>query len=122
MVLTNGFTYQTWSLGLGNYYQPTNSAFTNAGSRTADLAGLYHYCTTTNQVKETNSVVDIGLHYVALDAYGNPQDFDGDGIYDFLEDLNGNGSVDSGETDWKSVSDMGLRVQITNPKSNSNLP
>jgi hypothetical protein len=88
---------------LGKYYYPTNgtnlNVLINAGSRTADLAALYHYTSSTNQVKETNSTVNIGFHYVASDSSGTPNDSDGDGLADYLEDLNGNGSLDSGETD-----------------------
>jgi hypothetical protein len=98
--------YQTGPLGA--FYYPTNGAsggltnLINAGSRTADLAGLYHFTTSIGLAKETNSIVDIGYHYVATDANGNPLDFDGDGIPDYLEDYNGNGAFDSGETDWKT--------------------
>ena len=53
---------------------------------------------------------------------GRPWDTDGDGLADYLEDSNGNGAVDSGETDWQSASDLGLKVWITEPKSNSNIP
>jgi hypothetical protein len=117
IVLTNTFV---WLSGpLGNFYQPTN--FVNRGSRNADLAGLYHFTTQTNQVKETNSVVDLGYHYVAT-ANGVPIDTDGDGTPDYLEDANGNGTVDSGETDWQNASDLGLKVIITRPKSNSTIP
>ena len=55
---------------------------------------------------EGTSTVDIGYHYVATDAYGNPLDTDGDGIPDYIEDANGNGTVDSGETDWQSATDL----------------
>ena len=68
-------------------------------ARTADLAGLYHYTMYTSQVKELNSYVDIGFHYVSLSGT-TPQDSDGDGIPDYLEDRNGNNVVDSGETSW----------------------
>src|SRR5262249_5218113 len=54
---------------LGAYYSPTSdgmlSLLGNAGSRGAALAGLFHYTTSTNQVKEASSMVDIGFHYVA---------------------------------------------------------
>src|SRR5206468_1009630 len=58
-----------WQVGpLGNYYLPTNSALINAGSRNATNAGLYHSTVRVDQTKETNSVVDIGFHYLALTA------------------------------------------------------
>ena len=113
---------------LGSFYYPTNGTsnsltnLINTGSRLASAAGLFHYLTTTNQVREGSSTVDIGFHYVALDEAGQPVDSDGDGIPDYLEDANGNGSVDDGETDWDDAEDLGLRVFITEPKNNSNLP
>jgi hypothetical protein len=91
---------------LGPYYYPTNAAtntltgLLDAGSRTANLAGLYHHTLRADLARESNSVVDIGFHYPATDASGNPIDTDGDGIADVVEDANGNGSVDSDETDW----------------------
>jgi hypothetical protein len=85
---------------LGKYYQPTNSSLINAGSRNGDAAGLYHFTTTTNQVKETNYLVDIGLHYVATDVNGTPLDSDTDGVPDYGEDRNGNGTHDVGEINW----------------------
>jgi hypothetical protein len=123
IILTNT-DYQVGPLGA--YYYPTNggqlSTLINAGSSPANDIGLYHFTCTTNQVKETNSTVDIGLHWIAVDANGNPKDSDGDGIPDYLEDANGSGSVDSGETDWQNGSDLGLKVWITQPKNNSNIP
>jgi hypothetical protein len=112
-----------WQTGpLGNFYLPWYSALIDHGSRTADQAGLYHFTTQTDQTKEANSTVDIGYHYVALDGYGNPIDTDGDGTPDYIEDANGNGAVDSGETDWQSATDLGLKVVITRPKNNSVIP
>ena len=93
---------------LGNYYYPTSGGSTsltnliNTGSRTAPNAGLYHYTTTTNQTKEAASQVDIGFHYVALNGSNQPADTDGDGLPDYLEDRNGNGTFDTGETDWQT--------------------
>jgi hypothetical protein len=63
--------YQTGPLG--RFYYPAaggGSSLTNlvnAGSRNAANAGLYHFTTTVAHGKETNSIVDIGFHYVALE-------------------------------------------------------
>ena len=133
-VLTGGTTnktglvaaYQTGSLG--GYYFPTNGSSTsltnllNTGSRAASAAGLYHYTTTTNNMKEASSTVDIGFHYVAVNTSGQAIDTDGDGFSDYYEDRDGDGTVDSGETNWNSATDFGLKVWITQPKNNSNLP
>jgi hypothetical protein len=101
--LTNALAFQTGPLG--TFYQPTTSPLIDKGSTNANLVGLYHYTVITNlvnglEIKETNSIVDIGYHYVAVDSNGNPIDTDGDGIVDYLEDANGNGLVDNGETSW----------------------
>ena len=98
VIVANGYNWQSgW---LGNFYLPTNSSLINTGSVTADIIGLYHFTMQTNQVKETNSIVDIGYHYVALNSSGNPIDSNNDSIPDYLEDANGNGLVDAGETNW----------------------
>jgi hypothetical protein len=93
-----------WQIGpLGNYYQSTNTLLKDKGSRTADLAGLYHFTTQTNQIRETNSIVDISYHYVALNSSGFPDDVDGDTLPDYLEDSNGDGTFDTGDlSDWKN--------------------
>jgi hypothetical protein len=109
------FNWQTsW---LGRFYQPTNSPLIHAGSTTADQAGLYHFTVTTNQVIESTNTVSIGYHYVATNGSGNPLDKDSDGVPDYLEDANGNGLVDDGETNWTNydsanglVSPNGLQV------------
>lgn len=124
---TKNIPYADYQTGpLGSFYYPTSGTnlytLVGAGSRNADAAGLYHFTTTTNQVKETNSTVDIGFHYVAVNSSGQPIDTDGDGAADYAEDLTGNGSVNSGETDWSNASDWGLRVLITRPRSGSQMP
>ncbi len=98
VIVATDFTFQ--SSWLGNYYQPTNSPLIDAGSRNATNAGLFHYTTQTNQVKEGITPVDIGYHYVAVDATGKPVDSNGDGIPDYLADKNGNGVKDPGESPW----------------------
>jgi len=94
-----------WETGpLGNYYQPTNSAFLTNGSIAANLVGLYHYTVLTNQVKETNNTVSRGYHYVAIDLNtGQPYDYDGDSFEDYLEDTNGDGTYGAGDlSDWET--------------------
>jgi hypothetical protein len=116
--------YQTGPLGA--FYYPTNgtslASLIDMGSRNATNAGLYQYTTTTNQVKETNSPVDIGLHFISLNGSSQPNDADGDGVPDYLEDTNGDGAVNSGETDWQSANDLGLRVIITKPRNGTIVP
>ena len=89
---------------LGRYYYPTDggnlSSLIDAGNTTADAAGLYHYTTQTDQTKEGTSQVDIGWHFVALDGSGNPVDTDGDLVFDYLEDANGNGNGIDDPTSW----------------------
>jgi len=95
----------------GELYCAANSstyyAFRNAGSRTYAEAGLAHYTTRLDQVKEmdeTSEVVNIGLHYVATAGPNSsmPKDTDGDEIRDYVEDANGNWQCDAGETDWQN--------------------
>ena len=113
LALTN-LTFLTGPLG--NYYQPTNSPLVNTGSTTANVLGLYHYTVTTNlvaglQIKETNSVVDIGLHYVAVDSTGHPLDADGDGLPDYFENTAGNGVYTAGDlSDWQHADTDGDRI------------
>ena len=106
-ILTNTLAYQTGPLG--NYYYPTNGVsggltnLFNTGSTWATNVGLYHYTTTTNQVIEGSTMLDIGYHYVAVDVNGNPLDTDDDGIPDYLEDTNGNGVYDAGDlSNWQA--------------------
>jgi hypothetical protein len=123
-ILLSSFTYAVGPLG--HFYQNATNLI-NKGSTTANLNGLYHYTVITNlisglQIKETNSLVDIGYHYVAVDEGGTPLDYDGDGIPNYIEDFDGDDVVDSGETDWRDPDDMGLRVWITRPKGSSIIP
>lgn len=102
----NNFNFE--SSWFGDFYLPTNSPLINAGNTTANLVGLYHFTTQTNQTVEGDSVVDIGYHYVATDQYGDPLDSNGDGMPDYLEDANGDGIFDVGDLgDWQ-ISPYGL--------------
>jgi hypothetical protein len=120
IVLSSAFAWQSGPLG--DFYHPTNSVLIDEGDVGADVQGLYHFTTLTNQTKETTSTVDIGYHYVAVDSNGKPLDYDTDGVPDYLEDGNGNGIVNSGETDWQGTNDPGLKVFITRPRDGSTVP
>jgi len=74
---------------LGNFYQSAGNPLINAGSTNASQLGLYDYTVLTNlvsglEIKETNSIVDIGYHYVALDTNGIPIDTYSNGIPDYF--------------------------------------
>ncbi|MBI3756408.1 MAG: hypothetical protein HY267_00375, partial [Deltaproteobacteria bacterium] len=101
---SNQVTTITFLAGaLGNYYLPTNSVLVDKGSVTnASTVGFSFFTTDTNQVRETTTRLDIGFHSVATASATSavPLDTDGDGIPDYMEDANGNGTVDTGETDF----------------------
>ena len=99
--------YQAGPLGT-NYYPTSGSGLyqlVNAGSRSASAAGLYHHTVRVDQAKEAAvfAHVAIGYHYMALDTSGQPQDTDKDGLADYVEDRNGNGVQDSGETSFNNA-------------------
>lgn len=115
---------------LGPYYYPTSGATNSLASlinaetnRTPASVGLYHFTTvTTTGSKEAATALDIGFHYVGVNASGAPLDDDGDGLPNYLEDLNGNGTTQSGETKWNVAGDPGLSVWITRPINGQPLP
>jgi len=117
-ITVTSFNWQpSW---FGNYYLPSNSPLINQGTPTANLLGLYHFTTQTSQAIEGNSSVDIGYHYVATDANGNPLDTNGDGIPDYLEDTNGDGIFDAGDlADWQYSVSNPYSLQFTNGLHNS---
>jgi hypothetical protein len=125
VILSNSPVFQVGALGQYYYpasFSPTNLTLIHTGSQSAPAAGLYHYTVTTNNAIEGTNTVSIGFHYVAVGSNGWPLDTNGDGIPDYLEDVNGNGLVDSGEINWLVAGDLGLTVIITQPMNNSTIP
>ncbi len=51
-----------------------------------------------------------------------PLNSDGDAWPDYLEDFDGDGVLDSGETKTNDATDSGLKVLITRPKNGSQIP
>jgi hypothetical protein len=102
------WTNITWLGGpLGGYYQATNSPLLTNGSTYATNLGLYHYTVMTNEAVEGTNIVSRGYHYVALGTNGLPLDTSGDGVPDYLADLNGNNSGGTGS--WTNyISPNGL--------------
>jgi hypothetical protein len=112
VLVTNGFDWQSGPFG-GDFYLPSDSPLIYAGSTNANRLGLYHFTTTTNlvngqEVPDGTNIVTIGYHYVATDANGNPLDSNGDEIPDYIEDANGDGLVDDGESPWYYTVASGL--------------
>jgi hypothetical protein len=118
-----------WFGVLGTYYYPTSgtnlASLIDTGSRSPANATLYHYtvkaATGTKEGTDAVQTVDIGFHYFGVDASGQPNDCDGDGLPDCLEDRNGNGNVDTGETDWQTSENGTTGVpglQVFNPLAN----
>jgi hypothetical protein len=98
VLATNTVNFQTGPLG--SFYLPSASGYIDKGSVTnAGFVGLWHFTTQIDQSKDAATRLDLGFHYVAVDAANQPLDSDTEGIPDYLEDANGNGAVDSGETD-----------------------
>ncbi len=92
-IYTNLAVWPSW-----RFYQ-VSTDLVDKGSRNATNAGLYHLTTQISQAKETNSVVDIGFHYVAT-VDSNPIDSDYDGVPDFGEDSDGDGVQDPTESNY----------------------
>jgi hypothetical protein len=94
----------------GNYYLPNSTLLYGAGSQTPAAAGLYHYTTRVDQLKEGRDTakadINIGLHYIAANSTGQPDDADLDGIPDYVENWHGDGDTGQNrihtadETDW----------------------
>jgi hypothetical protein len=66
---------------------------------------------------------------MAVDANGQPVDSDSDGLPDYLEDADGDGTADTGETSWAGadtdgdgVSDYLEVIEGRNPLANGTRP
>lgn len=102
---------------LGDYYQPPGSWLIDRTSTYASSVGLYHYGTVIG-LAETNGILDIGLHYIVLNAQGEPEDSNTptNGIPNYIEDADGDGIVDAGETPFTTVI-----VSLTTPPNSAEL-
>jgi len=100
-IITN-IVFQT---GLcGDFYLTNGSPLIDRGTNYATNFGLFWYATTVDQRPETNTLTDIGFHRVALDSTNvtaQPLDTDTggpDGVANYIEDADGDGVQDAGET------------------------
>ncbi len=109
------WTNITWQPGpLGSYYQPTNSPLLNNGSTNASNLGLFHYAVTTNNaVGDQNVCSRQSYHYVVVSTNGLPLDSNNDGVPDYLEDANGDGTNNDTE-DWNSPTSPWIGTQPIN--------
>jgi hypothetical protein len=118
-----------WFGVLGGFYYPASGtnlfALIDAGSRTREAAALFHYsvkpATGTKEGLDASATVDIGYHWVGVNANNEPSDVDGDGLIDVAEDKDNDSVVDPGETDWQ-VSENGTTgspgLQVFTPLKN----
>ncbi len=100
-VVISDTDFQTDPFGRNYFYRTLGgklSRLINAGSMSASSASLYHFTTQTNQAPETNTTVDIGWHQISLTTSGLPRDQDGDTLFDYAEDANGDGSTSGDPT------------------------
>lgn len=91
---------------LGRFYYPatgSSGSLTNlldAGSVTnAASLGFYHHTTLAAGPREGTNRLDIGFHYPLATAAETLADTDQDGRSDWAEDLDRDGTVETGETD-----------------------
>ncbi|HTI72503.1 MAG TPA: hypothetical protein VMF06_21185 [Candidatus Limnocylindria bacterium] len=100
-VVYNSVSAVGWTWYVGS--TPSVGTTDYDSTRTGAAAGLYHYTRSTSQTKETTSSLDIGFHYVAL-VSNKPADSDSDGIPDYLEDSNGDGTYAAGDiSNWQNA-------------------
>jgi hypothetical protein len=95
----------------GNRYYPASgtapslATLIDIGNQTREAAGLYHFtvksANSTKEAADASTTVDVGYHYVGLDGSGRPNDSDGDGLPDYVEDRDGDAVADSSETNWQ---------------------
>ena len=109
---------------LGDYYLPPGSALIDGGSvADASAAGFYYYTTQPSQTPEANSAVDIGFHYMALDAAGQCLDSDEDQLPDWWELRHFGSLAARGEEDYDSDGRWNLDEYLlgSDPNTISNL-
>jgi hypothetical protein len=94
--------YQNGPLGT-NYYPTSGANLSNlfaVGFRTGTTAGLFHHTLRTDLAAVGTNLVSIGFHYLRTSAGGVPLDSDGDGIPDWMDDVNGDGSTSGDTSSW----------------------
>jgi hypothetical protein len=98
-----------------------NPVALNVAAPLTVAAGDYLYFQVNKNTNNACDKVFWNPRVTYLDA-ARVADANGDGVEDVSEDTNGNGSVDSGESDWQDASDEGFGVWIARPARPGPLP
>lgn len=118
--------YLTGKLGIYYYnLTPMGTLIDADDTRSPATAGLFQYTVKAiaNSKEGTDSYptkLDLGFHYVGTDSNGNPLDYDGDGIPDYIEDAKGDGDPNGNPKAWQTYNSpngltSGSALQVFTP-------
>ncbi|HTI68673.1 MAG TPA: hypothetical protein VMF06_01810 [Candidatus Limnocylindria bacterium] len=103
----------------GSFYLNQTSAFINAGSGSADANGYFFYTTSSSQILEGQSPLDIGYHYIAVSS-GVPIVSNGGSGY--LNDPTGSYYLNAQSIAAGTGATQGFKVFLTRPVNGQSNP